>query len=110
MEPDVENTQTRDLRPFLPVIHIAFATAQGIALSREVIRGLPQNDQALFCQDVSGASGRIVPQMSFTELLCVDLIQDWIMMRARALEALLPLPGFRRFPPVVQLRAEWLDD
>ena len=109
MEPDADNIQTRDLRPFLPLIHVAFATAQAIALSRGVIREMAQENQALFCQDVSGASGRILPQMSFKELLCTDLVQNWIITRAMALETLLPLPVFRRVHSIVQLRADWLN-
>jgi hypothetical protein len=101
---DPDNFEQRVVRASLPVIHLAFATAQAVERSTTDIAELPEAKRAAFGSDVAGADKRIAPQIDIGHVLADESIQDFIVRRAEELESLLPLMRRLRPTRVVRFR------
>jgi hypothetical protein len=100
----IDNVETRVAREYLPVLHLASATAQMIEESQKMLARRPEAVRQQFDADIGGADGKVLHQFGLPELLLDVGTQQFIIHRAEQLEALLPFMPRLRPKRIVQFR------
>ena len=100
---DSRNFETRVMRESLPILCLAWAVADAIALSVETLAAATPAEQSSYGHDVNGRDGQVRPQISFADILANAAVQDWVIRRAVHMQgSVLPnLPAKSRQRPVL---------